>query len=122
MFRRTRQSNLPAVSDPTSAAIEIAEPLAFGQRVYRSFPAPIMSLLLRRKGVGRPTAVVESVEGSTSIPCFETHEFDALMLDMADVAADATAKLKTLTETGSEVGGAVEPVDASESSVESSSG
>lgn len=74
----------------------MTEPLEFGERVYRSFPAPLMNLLLRKKGVGHPTAVVESVEGSTGIPGFEGEDFDALMHDMDKLADRATEELQAL--------------------------
>lgn len=70
----------------------MTEPLEFGERVYRSFPAPLMNLLLRKKGVGHPTAIVESVEGSTGIPEFEPEEFKELMKEMNAMADSATAE------------------------------
>jgi hypothetical protein len=74
----------------------MTEQLEFRERVYRSFPAPLMNLLLRKKGVGYPTAVVESIEGSTGIPGYEEEEFVALMKDMDAIAAKATRELKAL--------------------------
>ncbi len=74
----------------------MTEPLELGERVYRSFPAPLMNLLLRKKGVGHPTAIVESVEGSTGIPGFEPEEFEALMRDMNAMADRATAELQEM--------------------------
>lgn len=76
----------------------MTEPLALGERIYRSFPAPLMNLLLRKKGVGQPTAVVESVEGSTGIPGFEPEEFKVLMEDMDKVTNRATRELRALTD------------------------
>ena len=70
--------------------------LELSQRVYRSFPAPLIGLLVNTKGVGRPTAIVESVEGSTGLPRFEEDEFNELMVDMSAIAKDATTKLKAL--------------------------
>jgi hypothetical protein len=66
------------------------------ERIYRSFPAPLINLLKRTKGVGQPTAVVESVEVSTGIPRFEDEEFRQLMDDLNDDASDATRKLEKL--------------------------
>lgn len=70
--------------------------LTFGERVYRSFPWPIMDKLLHTKGVGHPTAMVESIEGSTGIPAFDDEEFGELMRDMNDMADRATQKLQEL--------------------------
>jgi hypothetical protein len=77
---------------------EMTEQLEFGERIYRSFPAPLMKALLRKKGIGQPTAIVESIEGSTGIPGFEADEFGALMDDMDDVADRATERLSALVD------------------------
>ncbi|GEM_PF-6781529 len=71
-------------------------PLEFGERVYRSFPAPLIRHLMNTKGVGQPTAVIESIEGSTGIPAFPPEEFDALMADCDAIADRATKKLLAL--------------------------
>jgi hypothetical protein len=97
MFHRPkRQPTQRSSSHSKPSADHMTEPLAFGERIYRSFPAPLIDLLLHKKGVGRPTAVVESVEGSTGIPGFEGPEFDDLMRDMDSVADRATVALQAL--------------------------
>ena len=53
---------------------------------------------MRTKGVGHPTAVVESIEASTGIPAFEPEEFDLLMQDLEADAEEARQKLLTMVE------------------------
>jgi len=71
-------------------------PLAFGERVYRSFPAPLMHHLLHKPGVGYPTGMIEAIDGSTGIPAFDDEEFAALMVDMEAIRDNATEKLRAL--------------------------
>ena len=85
---KTSPSHLPDFTDNQEN-----KPLEFGERVYRSFPAPLINALLHTKGVGHPTAMVECVQGSTGIPGFEEEEFAALMRDMNVIADRATVKL-----------------------------
>jgi len=79
-------------------AAEGSEPQLFGERIYRSIPAPLISYLLNKRGVGHPSAVIESIEGSTAIPAFEPEEFEELMLDMREMADDATQRLLELRD------------------------
>lgn len=70
--------------------------LELRERIYRSFPEPLITLLLGTKGVGQPSAIVESVEGSTGIPLFGDDEFGLLLEDMSDMASNATKQLEAL--------------------------
>jgi hypothetical protein len=101
-MRRSTDRDSPSHDKPTDN--EMTEQLEFRERVYHSFPAPLMKRLLRRKGVGKPTAVIESIEGSTGVPGFEKDDFGAVMKDMDDLADRATEKLSALGSTDAETG------------------